>query len=82
MYRITFVRLGTFYKRNYPYGYLGRNPNRGFFTKEFNTIEEAVKFTMELPINVYIRELENFSKTEKIVFNKKRLSCWRKQSKF
>lgn len=82
MYRITFFRLGTFCKRSYPYGYLGRNPDRGFFTKEFNTIEEAVKFTMELPNNVYIKELQNFSKTERIIFNKKRLALWRKQSSF
>lgn len=82
MYRITFVRLGTFYKRNYPYGYLGRNPDRGFFSKDFDTIEEAVKFTLKLPNNVYIKELQNFSKTERIIFNKKRLALWRKQSSF
>ena len=82
MYRITFVRLGTFYKRGYPYGYLGRNPDRGFFSKDFDTIEEAVKFTMKLPPNVYIKELQNFSKTERIIFNKKRLALWRKQSSF
>ena len=81
MYRITFVRLGTFYKRNYPYGYLGRNPDRGFFTKEFDTIEEAVRFTLKLPVNVYTREFENFSKTDRIVFNKKYFSCWRKQNR-
>ena len=82
MYRITFVRLGTFYKRNYPYGYLGRNPDRGFFTKEFNTIDAAVKFTFEVPNNIYIKSLDNFSKEEKIIFNKKRLALWRKQSSF
>lgn len=82
MYRITFVRLASFCGRGYPRGYLGRNPNRGFFTKEFNTIEEAVRFTLKLPTNIYTRKFENFSKIDKVVFNKKYLSCWRKQHKF
>ena len=78
MYRITFVRVGNHYYRT---GYLGRNPDRGFFTKEFNTIEEAVKFTEELPIEVFIKELHNFTKQDRIVFNRKRLSRWRIQNK-
>lgn len=81
MYRITFIRYGTF-KNCWPYGYLGKHPNRGFFTKEFNTIEEAVKFTFEVPNNIYIKSLDNFSKEERIIFNKKRLALWRKQSSF
>lgn len=79
MYRITFVRLGNHYYRT---GYQGRNPKKGFFTKEFNTIEEAVKFSIDSPNEVYIRSLENFSKNDKIVFNRKRLAYWRTQSKF
>lgn len=79
MYRITFVRVGNHYYRT---GYLGRNPDRGFFTKEFNTIEEAVKFWDELPVEVYIKSLENFTKQEIIVFNKKRLSRWRLKNQF
>ena len=79
MYKITFVRVGNHYYRT---GYLGRNPDRGFFTKEFNTIEEAVKFWDDLPVEVYIKSLENFTKQEKIVFNKKRLSRWRLKNQF
>lgn len=79
MYRITFVRVGNHYYRT---GYLGRNPDRGFFTKEFNTIEEAVKFWDDLPVEVYIKSLENFTKQEMIVFNKKRLSRWRLKNQF
>lgn len=79
MYRITFVRVGNYYYRT---GYLGRNPNRGFFTKEFNTIEESVKFCDDLPVEVYIKSLENFTKQERIVFNKKRLSRWRLKNQF
>ena len=79
MYKITFVRVGNHYYRT---GYLGRNPDRGFFTKEFNTIEEAVKFWDDLPVEVYIKSLENFTKQEMIVFNKKRLSRWRLKNQF
>lgn len=79
MYRITFVRLGNHY---YYTGYLGRNPNRGFFTKEFHTIEEAVKFCDRLPTEVYIKSLDNFTKQERIVFNRKRLCVWRHKNSF
>lgn len=78
MYGITYVRLGNHFYRT---GYLGRHPDRGFFTKEFNSIEEAVKFTEELPVEVFIKELHNFTKQERIVFNRKRFSRWRMQNK-
>ena len=70
MYKITFVRLFRI-ENHFKCGYLGRCPNKGFFTKEFNSLEEAVKFVVGLPNNIWIRSFENFSKQDLIVFRSK-----------
>ena len=84
MYKITFVRIGGYNcKTGIPFGYMGRNPDKGFFTKDFNSIEEAVRFSFDITHNcnsyIFMRKLENFSKQERIVFNKKYLSQYRKR---
>lgn len=38
MYKITFVRLFRI-EHYFKCGYLGRHPNKGFFKKEFNSLE-------------------------------------------
>ena len=86
MYRITYLRYGTCKGYHY-YGYMGRNADsRAFFTKEFNTIEGAVNFTVNvLPENIYIKCMENFSKEEQRAFGRKfyslRLKKYRKQNR-
>ena len=70
MYKITFVRLFRI-KHYFKCEYLGRCPNKGFFTKEFNSLEEAVKFVVGLPNNIWIRSFDNFSKQDLRVFRSK-----------
>ena len=70
MYKITFVRLFRI-EKYFKCGYLGRCPNKGFFTKEFNCLEAAVKFVVGIPNNIWIRSFENFSKQDLIVFRSK-----------
>ena len=62
MYKITFVRLSR---------YLGRCPNKGLFKKEFNSLEEAVKFVVALPNIIWIKSFDNFSKQDLRVFRSK-----------
>lgn len=45
MYKITFVRLFKI-EHCRKCGYMGCHPNKGFFKKEFNSLEEAVKFVV------------------------------------
>lgn len=52
MYKITFVRLFRI-ENHLKCGYMGRCPNKGFFKKEFNSLEEAVKFVVALPNTIY-----------------------------
>ena len=70
MYKITFVRLFRI-ENHFKCGYLGRRPNKGFFKKEFNSLEEAVKFVVGLPNNIWIRSFDNFSKQDLRVFRSK-----------
>lgn len=70
MYKITFVRLFRI-EHYFKCGYLGRRPNKGFFKKEFNSLEEAVKFVVGLPNNIWIRSFDNFSKKDLRVFRSK-----------
>lgn len=50
---------------------MGRHPDRGFFKKEFNSLEEAVKFVVALPNNIWIKSFDNFSKQDLRVFRSK-----------
>lgn len=73
MYKITFVRLFRI-ENHFKCGYLGRRPNKGFFKKEFNSLEEAVKFVVALPNTIWIRSFDNFSKQDLRVFRSKVIS--------
>ena len=73
MYKITFVRLFRI-EDHFKCGYLGRSPNKGFFTKEFNSLEEAVKFVVALPNTIWIKSFDNFSKQDLRVFRSKVIS--------
>ena len=63
MYKITFVRLFSI-ENSFKVGYKGSHPDRGFFTKEFNTLEEAVKFLNILPVNIYVSKFHNFNRRD------------------
>lgn len=73
MYKITFVRL--FRIENYfKCGYMGCHPDRGFFKKEFNSLQEAVKFVVSLPSNIWIKSFDNFNEQDLRVFRSKVVS--------
>lgn len=73
MYKITFVRSFRI-ENHFKCGYLGRHPNKGFFKKEFNSLEEAVKFVVALPNTIWIKSFDNFSKQDLRVFRSKVIS--------
>lgn len=73
MYKITFVRLFKI-EHFRKCGYMGRHPNKGFFKKEFNSLEEAVKFVVALPNTIWIKSFDNFSKQDLRVFRCKVVS--------
>lgn len=73
MYKITFVRL--FKIEHYmKCGYMGCHPDRGFFKKEFNSLQEAVKFVVSLPSNIRIKSFDNFNEQDLRVFRSKVIS--------
>lgn len=73
MYKITFVRL--FKIEHYmKCGYMGCHPYRGFFKKEFNSLQEAVKFVVSLPSNIWIKSFDNFNEQDLRVFRSKVIS--------
>lgn len=73
MYKITFVRL--FKIEHYmKCGYMGCHLDRGFFKKEFNSLEEAVKFVVALPTNIWIKSFDNFNEQDLRVFRCKVVS--------
>ena len=73
MYKITFVRL--FKIEHYmKCGYMVCHPDRGFFKKEFNSLEEAVKFVVSLPTNIWIKSFDNFNEQDLRVFRCKVIS--------
>lgn len=67
MYKITFVRLFRI-ENHFKCRYMGRCPNKGFFKKEFNSLEEAVKFVVALPNTIWIKSFDNFSKQDLRIF--------------
>lgn len=70
MYKITFVRLFRI-ENSFKVGYRGSNPDRGFFTREFTSVEDAVKFVKTLPLNVYVQQFHNFSNRDLRLFRYK-----------
>lgn len=73
MYKITFVRLFKI-EHHMKCGYMGCHPDRGFFRKEFNSLEEAVKFVVALPTNIWIKSFDNFNEQDLRVFRSKVVS--------
>lgn len=62
MYKITFCRTGRFYTVN----------KKGSFTKEFNTLDEIVKFYIKSNNNLYTPNiLKELTKKELSILSKK-----------